>query len=278
MKISDVLKLTAERLKNAKIESATLDAKLLLCEYLKKDKLYLIVNSQEEIEIDDNFEVLVNRRENHEPMQYILGKAEFYGLDFNVNPNVLIPRPDTEILVERVVEFVKNNPYTIMDIGTGSGCIPISIAKNCKNAKLYTIDISEKATATAIENALLNNVQEKITFLNMDILQDFPYLELDCIVSNPPYIEEYVIPTLMKDVKDYEPRIALSGGDDGLIFYRRIIKKACETLKKDGLIAFEIGYNQAQAVTKLLADSNFNKIEVIKDLAGLDRVITATKQ
>lgn len=278
MKICDVLKTTADRLKKSDIDTAMLDARLLLCEYLQKDKLYLIINSNEDIEITDRFEQIVARRENREPMQYILGKAEFYGLDFKVNKHVLIPRPDTEILTEKVIDFVKDNPYTVLDIGTGSGCIPVTIAKNCPNAKLYTVDVSQDATKIAEENAMLNKVKDKITFLNMDILEDFPKLQADCIVSNPPYIEEDVIPTLMDDVKTFEPYIALSGGKDGLVFYRRIVKKADEVLKKGGLIAFEIGHNQSQAVEKILRDNNFTEIKTTKDLAGLDRVVTATKQ
>ncbi len=277
MKICDVLKTTARRLKETGIDTADLDARLLLCKYLKKDKLYLIINSQQDIKIDEEFENLVKRREKHEPMQYILERAEFYGLDFKVNENVLIPRPDTEILVEKTIDYIGDNPYTILDIGTGSGCIPIAIAKNCRNSKLYTVDISENATNLAKENARLNNVDKSITFLNMDILKNFPNLTLDCIVSNPPYIEEDVIPTLMDDVRVYEPYIALSGGKDGLVFYRRIIQKACEVLKTGGFIAFEIGYNQATAVAELL-DNNFTDIKITKDLAGLDRVVTAIKQ
>lgn len=278
MKISDVLKNTADRLKRADIDTASLDAKLLLCKYLQKDKLYLVVNADKEIEIDNSFEQIVSRRENHEPIQYILGKAEFYGLDFKVDKNVLIPRPDTEILVERVINFVGDNLYTVLDIGTGSGCIPITVAANCKNVKAYTVDVSEYATKVAKENAKLNGVEERVTFLNMDILKDFLDLEVDCIVSNPPYIEDGVIPTLMSDVKDYEPYIALSGGADGLVFYRRIAEKGYEILKKGGLIVFEVGYNQAQAVKEILKNNGFVDMEIIKDLAGINRVVTAIKE
>lgn len=277
MKISDVLKNTTERLRRAGIDTANLDAKLLLCKFLKKDKLFLVVNSEKEIEIDEKFVELVSRREKHEPMQYILGKAEFYGLDFKVNKNVLIPRPDTEVLVEKVISFVKNNSYTILDIGTGSGCIPISILVNCPNAKAYAADISADAIEVAKENAKLNNVDKKITFLNIDILNDFPDFSIDCIVSNPPYIEEEVIPTLMEDVKGYEPDIALNGGPDGLIFYRRIAQEGYKILRKGGLIAFEVGYTQAKAVEEILIKNGFAQTEIIKDLAGIERIVSAIK-
>lgn len=278
MKISDILKNTAVRLKRADIDTANLDARLLLCEYLQKDKLYLIVNVNEEIYVDDSFEQLVSRREKHEPMQYILGRAEFYGLNFKVNKNVLIPRPDTEILVEKVIEFVGDNPYTVLDIGTGSGCIPITVAVNCKNVKAYTVDVSEYATNVAKGNASLNRVEERVSFLNMDILKEFPDIEVDCIVSNPPYIEDDVIPTLMSDVRNFEPYIALSGGADGLVFYRRIAEEGYKILKEGGLIAFEVGHNQAQDVADILKNNGFSDIEITKDLAGIGRVVTATKE
>ena len=278
VKISDVLKTTAERLKKADIDTASLDARLLLCEYLKRDKLYLIVHSDEEIAVDEAFEKLVARRENHEPMQYILGKAEFYGLEFVVNENVLIPRPDTEILVERVIDFVGNNPYTVLDIGTGSGCIPITVAANCENVRAITVDISKEATAVAKKNARLNGVEERVSFLNMDILNSFPYTEVECIVSNPPYIEDDVVSTLMSDVKDYEPQIALKGGADGLVFYRRIAEKGFEIIKDGGLIAFEVGYDQARAVSLILEGNGFTDIITFKDFAGIERVVCGTKR
>lgn len=277
MKIRDILKTTADRLKNAGIDTANLDAKLLLCNFLGKDKLYFVVNSEEEAEVNEEFEQLVTRREKCEPMQYILGFAEFYGLEFKVNKSVLIPRPDTEILVERVIDYIGDKSLTLLDIGTGSGCIPISILTNCPNAKAYTADISADAICVAVENARNNKVDDRINFLNMDILNDFPDLKVDCIVSNPPYIEDDVIPTLMDDVKNYEPYIALSGGADGLVFYRRIAQKGCEFLKKGGFIAFEVGHNQAREVEKILIKNGFTQTEIIKDLAGIERVVTAIK-
>lgn len=278
MKIKDVLKNTAERLKNAGIETANLDAKLLLCEYLQKDKVYLIVNSNEDISLDGNFEELVLRRENFEPMQYILGNAEFYGLNFKVNKNVLIPRPDTEVLVEKVIQYIGNNSYTLLDVGTGSGCIPISVAVNCKNVTAYTADISKEATKVARINAKSNGVEGRVKFLNLDILKDFPDFKVDCIVSNPPYIEDEVVPTLMSDVKDYEPLIALKGGKDGLVFYRRISKKGFDILKNGGMIAFEVGHNQSKAVSDILENDGYINIRITNDLAGIGRVVTATKE
>lgn len=278
MKISDILKNTADKFKKAGIDTASLDAGLLLCKYLQVDKVYLIVNSDKDIEITDEFENLVKRRENHEPMHYILGSAEFYGLDFKVNKNVLIPRPDTEVLVEKIIEYIGDNSYTLLDIGTGSGCIPIAIGVNCKNVMAYAVDISKEAIKVSKENAELNRVADRVDFLNMDILKDFPVLEVDCIASNPPYIEDDVIPTLMSDVKDYEPVIALKGGKDGLMFYRRISSEGYKILKKGGLIAFEVGHNQGDEVSKILENDGYINIEITNDLAGIGRVVTAIKE
>lgn len=278
MKISDVLKNTADKLKKAGIETAKLDAGLLLCKYLQVDKVYLIVNSHKDIKPDEKFEELVKRREMHEPMHYILGSAEFYGLDFKVNKNVLIPRPDTEVLVEKVIEYVGDNSYTLLDIGTGSGCIPVTVAVNCRGVKAYSVDISREATKVAEENAKSNGVDGRVTFLKMDILEDFPQFLVDCIVSNPPYIEDEVIPTLMSDVKDFEPLIALAGGKDGLMFYRRISEKGFEILKSGGMIAFEVGHTQSNAVADILKKDGYVNVKITNDLAGIGRVVTAIKE
>ena len=277
MTVSEIILETTKKLKEAQIESANLDSRLLLCEFLGIDKVWLIVNSQKEIENLDGFDELVSRRVNHEPMQYILNRAEFMGLDFYVDSNVLVPRPDTEVLVEKVIEYIGDKKVIFADLGTGSGCIPISILANCKNATGYAFDISAEALKIARRNAESNNVTDRLEFVNMDILTEFPDIELDCIVSNPPYIESDVIPGLMEDVRDFEPKLALDGGADGLLFYRRIADKGWHILKNGGLIAFEIGYNQAESVSRILRDKGFVNIEVIKDIAGNDRVVTAIK-
>ena len=277
MTVNEIILETTKKFKQAQIESANLDSRLLLCEFLGVDKVWLIVNSQKEIDNLDGFEALVERRIGHEPMQYILNRAEFMGLDFYVDKNVLIPRPDTEVLVEKVIEYIGDKKMAFADLGTGSGCIPISILANCKNASGHAVDISAQALSIAQKNAEDNKVAERLGFLNMDILAEFPQLELDCLVSNPPYIEKDVIPGLMEDVRVYEPNIALDGGDDGLVFYRRIADKGWDILKEGGLIAFEMGYNQAESVSGILKDKGYVNTEVTKDIAGNDRVVTANK-
>ncbi len=276
MTISEILKECTTLLKNEKIESASLDCRLLLCYFLGVDTVYLITHKNEEVENYEEFYRLFKRRLNREPMQYILGRAEFMGLDFTVNENVLIPRADTETLVEKVIEFVGNNAYNILDIGTGSGCIPISVLKNCPGCNAVAVDISEAALNVARQNAKNHGVDEKIQFTRADILKEFPGEKFDCIISNPPYIREDVIPTLMEDVKGYEPHIALSGGADGLIFYRRIAREATTHLAPGGLLAFEIGYDQADDLIEILAQNGYKNIAVTKDLAGNDRVVSAT--
>lgn len=277
MTVNEIILETTKKLKEAQIESANLDSRLLLCEFLRVDKVWLIVNSNKEICDLDGFDKLVKRRINHEPMQYILNRAEFMGLDFYVDTNVLVPRPDTEVLVEKVIDFIGDKNMVFADFGTGSGCIPISILANCKNAFAHAFDISSEALKVAIKNADSNMVTDRSDFVNMNILEDFPNIELDCIVSNPPYIESHVIPELMEDVRSYEPGIALDGGKDGLVFYRRIAEQGWDILKDGGLLAFEIGYNQAEDVSNILKNKGYTNIEVTKDIAGNDRVVTANK-
>ncbi len=275
MTISEILKKSAEILRNANIESASLDCRLLLCAFLKVDKLYLIVHPDESVGNTEEFFGLVKRRASHEPMQYILGYAEFMGLRFKVDNNVLIPRPDTEICVEYLIDLIGSSPAHILDIGTGSGCIPISILKNCPGCVASAVDISEKALEIARENAFQNGVSQRIEFTKTDILSDFPKEDFDFIVSNPPYIRDGVIPRLMSDVKDFEPYGALSGGADGLVFYRRIAAEAAKHITPDGSLVFEIGYDQAEDVLGILKANGYSEIKVIKDLSGNDRVVTA---
>ena len=196
------------------------------------------------------------------------------GLTFLVSPSTLIPRADTETLVERAIEFVgdtkvRDTKIKILDIGTGTGCIGISIAHFCENADVTLLDISADALGIAQKNAERNGVNVKV--LQCDILSEIPEGEYDIIVSNPPYIETEVIPTLQTEVKDFEPLSALDGGSDGLIFYRRIAEIGKRLLKDNGLLMFEIGYNQAGAVMEIMAD--YKDVRCEKDLCGNDRVV-----
>lgn len=219
----------------------------------------------------EQIEKIILRRNSGEPLQYILGETEFMGFKFNVNPSTLIPRQDTELLVETAIDVIGEKKVKVIDIGTGSGCIGISIAKLCPNSFVTLLDFSEKALQTAKENALLNKVEIKDVLC--DILKDVPEDKFDIIVSNPPYIETETVKTLESTVKDFEPITALDGGDDGLIFYRRISEIAKGMLENNGVIIFEIGYNQGQAVSDILKENGFKNVEVIKDFCGNDRVV-----
>lgn len=253
-------------------ESPALDAKILLCHVLGCDKLSLSLNREKELTFDEqtHFEALVKRRKNAEPVAYIVGEKEFMSLPFYVDPNVLIPRPDTEILVQ---EAIKN--YTggsILDIGTGSGCIAVSLAYYIKEATVTALDISPSALLVAKKNALRNGVN--IQFIEADILNDEICGKYDMIVSNPPYIKPSVIETLSPDVKLYEPYNALDGGDDGLKFYRRIIEKA--PLNDNGVLLFEVGFDQARDVAQLMIEK-FCSVEIVKDYGGIERVVIGFK-
>lgn len=211
------------------------------------------------------------KRVNHVPVAYIFGKTNFYGYDLKVNENVLIPRLDTEVLVEKLIEDIKsrNEKVSVLDIGTGSGAIIITIQKET-NAKCFAVDISSAALKVATENAKTNRAE--VEFVKSDLFEKISDLKVDFIVSNPPYIETEVVKTLDKEVVSNEPNLALDGGEDGLDFYRRIIKDAKHHLNKNGKLYFEIGYNQGESVSALMKD-DFEMIEVIKDYGGNDRVV-----
>ena len=214
------------------------------------------------------------RRKNGEPLWYIIGECSFMSLDFYVSKGVLIPRPDTETLVETVISAAdKKRELNIIDICAGSGCIGISLAHYLPNAAVDMLDVSDTALETARKNIIRNNVSGRVNLIKADILNEYPDKKYDIAVSNPPYIETDTIDALNVSVKDYEPRLALDGGDDGLLFYRRIISIADKILKENALLAFEIGYDQAKSVTAIMTDK-FTDIRVIRDLADNDRVVT----
>lgn len=266
--IKDILQSAAERLKPVS-DTPVLDARILMETACGCDRLFLIKNRDSTLDEKAliHFESLLSQRLLGKPIAYITGHKEFMGLDFLVNEDVLIPRPDTEALVEFAI---KTDKKRILDIGTGSGAIAVSLAKYIPDASVYAIDISENALKTAAENAARNSVS--IRFLKTDVLSESLPCGFDLIVSNPPYIKSSVIPTLAASVKNFEPITALSGGEDGLLFYREITKKAAVALESKGILAYEIGYDQAYDVTEIMRE-HFEDITVIKDLSGCDRVV-----
>ena len=234
----------------------------------------LILNGRKEAgkEAEARLSELIKRRLSNEPLQYILGSWEFMSLPFFVSKDALIPRQDTETLVEFILSKTDNSEKTLLDIGTGTGCIPISIAHFKRNFTCLGIDLSEKAVALAKRNAENLKVSDRVDFSVCDILSEIPEKKFDIVVSNPPYIKSDIIATLMPEVRDFEPKTALDGGADGLLFYRRICKIAPKILNKGGLLAFEIGFDQGKEVSELMK-KDFLNVAVIKDLCRNDRVI-----
>ena len=261
-------------LKSNNIETPKLKARLLLQYILKKDRQYLIVYDNKEIDKKEQWEYFVNIEKiaNGVPLQHITHTQEFMKMDFFVNENVLIPRPDTEILVEEVINLAKkiDNPR-ILDLCTGSGAIAISIAKNVPSAEVLAIDISEKALEVAKKNA--HRLQAKVKFKKSNLFSNIGKMKFDIIVSNPPYIKKTDIKLLSNEVQK-EPEIALDGGYDGLDFYRKISNQAIDYLKFGSYLCFEIGYDQKEDVTEIIKNTkHFNNIYCKKDLFGNDRVI-----
>lgn len=257
----------------AQIVDAKNDAWLLMEMVCKIDKTFYYVHMDEEIPVDEmkEYESVLKKRAERVPLQYITGEQEFMGLTFYVNSNVLIPRQDTETLVEEALNLAKPG-MRILDMCTGSGCIIISILKNKSDVKGVGCDISKQALIVAKENAKLNNVN--VAFEYSDLFENIEG-KFDMIVSNPPYIRSAEIPSLMPEVAQFEPLKALDGSEDGLEFYRRIIKESKNYLNADGYIIFEIGNDQGEAVSNMLTYAGYNNVRVIKDLAYNDRVVCA---
>ncbi|MEG6567104.1 peptide chain release factor N(5)-glutamine methyltransferase [Thermoanaerobacterium saccharolyticum] len=272
MKIFDALNFGIQYLKSYVLEPR-LEAEGLLSFTLGAEREYIIVNRDKEISEDifERYKGLLDLRISGMPYQYIVGKKHFMGLIFKVSPKVLIPRNDTEILVEEVLKRLKKNDV-VLDIGTGSGAIAVSIAKH-KDVKVYALDISDDALSVARDNAYENGVLDKIVFLKSDLFSSVPKdVKFDVIVSNPPYIRSGDIDKLQEEVKK-EPKIALDGGEDGLLFYRNIVKESKGYIKSGGIIAFEVGYDEAFDVSQILLDGGYGNIEIAKDLQGIDRVV-----
>jgi len=277
-KLEDMLTKARQMLKNEGVGEYQLDAQLFMMKATGFTKVQLFTKNDYCLNNNEaeDFWDMVNKRAKRIPTQYIIGNCQFMGLDFLVSEGVLIPRQDTEILVETILEYRKNNEINnIIDIGTGSGCIPISLLSYGINNAI-AVDISNDAIEVAKKNAALNKVLNRIQFINSNLFEALGeeyYGKFDAIVSNPPYIAKDIIKGLMPEVKDFEPMIALDGGDDGLDFYKKIVPEGKKYLSSNGWMFFEIGYDQGVAVSRLLEEEGFHKIEVIKDLAGLDRVV-----
>ena len=267
-------------LKSASIKSSKLDCEILLSNVLKINREKMLVNLNKKINHQDfiNFNKLINRRVKNEPVAYIVGYKEFWNKKFKVNSDVLIPRPDTEILVEEVIKFTKiNSSLNILDIGTGTGCVLLSVLNERKKCYGTGLDISKKAIIVAKHNAKIQQLENRIRFINSNI-DKFCNGKYDIIISNPPYIKTLSIKKLDDDVRLYEPKLALDGGYDGFFQIREVIKKSSILIKKKGKLFLEIGFNQVNETNKLLLDNKFYVNKIVKDLGKKNRCIISTKK
>lgn len=308
--VGEILRWAAEFLALRQVPDPHIDAGILLAYLLGCEKKELLIHPEKILsggEVE-RFSRLVERRAAREPVQYITGEVEFRGLIFKVNRNVLIPRPETELLAEEAIRGLKERvvrgemnsgdtilnseieygvpgkgkDMTILDLCTGGGCIAISIARELPYSRVYAVDISEGALEVARENAERHGIEDRVIFLSGDLFEGIEPLglegEIDLIVSNPPYVSRKEMEGLPPEIRDYEPLHALDGGKDGLDFYRRIIEEAPFYLARGGLLIMEIGYGQSESVEKLLeSEGDFIEIEIKEDLAGIDRIIRAKK-
>lgn len=277
MTFNEAFRKGIEILKNADNEAPARDAGVLLCSAAHCDRTFLYAHGTKELDDAqyENYFSMLERRAGGMPLQYLTGMQEFMSLPFEVGLGVLVPRQDTELLVETVINLSKERAEMsdILDIGTGSGCIAVSLAYYLPQCSITALDKMPDAIAVAQRNALANGVADRIRFVKSNLFEEMKGEKFDVIASNPPYIRTDDIKGLQREIRCYEPMEALDGGDDGLYFYRKIIQEAPEFLKNNGILAFETGYDQAADVAALMSGS-FKHIKIHKDLAGIDRVVT----
>lgn len=273
----EILKQLRERLAKAGIESAEYESRALLEWVLEIDRseYYMDPAAPVEKEAEEKLFCVCALREKRIPLQYIMGEAEFMGYSFLVNSHVLIPRQDTECLVELAVSLMGDSHGQVLDLCCGSGCIGISVKKICKNTQVTLSDISGEALAVAAEN--VKRLDADVSVVRSDLFEELKGNTYDYILSNPPYIKSKVVEELMPEVKDYEPRLALDGMEDGLYYYRRIIEQSFEFLNDKGRLLFEIGADQGEEVAGLMRRQGFKNVEIKQDLAGLDRIVLGVK-
>lgn len=276
MTFSNYFNQCVKRLEDASIDDARTDIVLLFEYLLKKNRNDLLLCAKDEISSEEVklMEEAVGKREKHIPLQHITGFQNFMGLEFSVNNKVLVPRFDTECLVEEALKDGYDGEK-VLDMCTGSGCIIISYMRYKNNIKGYAADISKDALLVARDNA--KRLDADVEFIESDLFEEITEKNFDMILSNPPYIKTEVIDTLMSEVKDHDPMLALDGGNDGLMFYRKIVNDAFDYLNNGGRLMVEIGHDQGKAVSELFRDRKFTDIEVIKDLSGNDRVVKGRK-
>jgi release factor glutamine methyltransferase len=281
--IAEALKEAGERLRAGSVPNDLLDAQALLAEAGGFDRTYLIINFNQQAPEDllSKFRVMINRRAAGEPLQYITGRQEFFGLEFEVTPDVLIPRPETELIVEEAIRMVEGDRIArplIIDAGTGSGCIAVALARELADARVFASDISEAALRVARRNAARHGPGDRIGFVASDLLDAFAEEEFaDFILSNPPYVSDAEMPSLQREVRDWEPRLALTDSNDGLSFYRRLLKDAPMRLKPGGHLICEMGYMQSERISAMVNHQVWGGVRLLDDLQGIPRTIVLRK-
>lgn len=284
MLIAEALKFASERLRAASVPNDVLDAQTLLAEALGVDRTYLIVNFSRRLNDDElsRYQTLIERRATGEPLQYIVGHQEFFGLEFEVNSAVLIPRPETEIIIEETIRLVGENGIErplLVDVGTGSGCIAITLARELEGARVIAVDLSSSALRLAKRNAERYGLLPGIDFLESDLLDAVSEsIRADFIISNPPYVSEIEWPNLQREVRDWEPRTALTDFGDGLSFFRRLLSDSPARLRLGGYLICEMGYQQAEAVTAMIDLRVWSEPSLIDDLQGIPRTLVLQKR
>ena len=280
MNIEIAIKSACRELKKNKISSALLDSELLLSQIIKKDRKFILLNLDKELDksTQNSFRDLILKRSRGKPLAYLTGIKSFWKYDFKVNEKVLIPRPDTEVIIEQVLRIYKNKNYlNFLEVGVGSGCIALSILKEKKFFSGTGIDLSQDCVEICRYNAKKLGVSNRIKLVKSDV-DKLIFHKYDLIISNPPYIKKFDLNKLNREVINYEPKLALDGGLEGLSVIRKVIKKSSELIKKNGKLILEIGYDQRLPVKRMLNENNFYINKIIKDLAKNDRCIISTKK
>jgi release factor glutamine methyltransferase len=283
MTIAETLKSAAEILRAASVPDNLLDAQTLLAEAIGCDRTYLIVNFNQLLTEDalTRYRELIERRAAGEPLQYITGRQEFFGLEFEVTPDVLIPRPETEIIIEETVRLAHLSEIeksVIVDVGTGSGCIAITLARELPSSRAAATDVSTAALKVARRNALRHGLIDRIDLVAANLLDAFaekPFA--DFIISNPPYVADRELAALQREVRDWEPRIALTDFGDGLSFYRRLLSQSRPRIKPGGYLICEIGYSQSESVIAMIDHTVWHEHRLIDDLQGIPRTLVLKK-
>ena len=276
--LAELLKEAEIILRSAGIPEPAREAASLMQFAIARDRTFVIAHpeyplSKRETEV---FESAVRRRAAREPFQYIVGKQEFFGLDFIVTPDVLIPRPETEILVERAVEILDGrHGGRILEIGVGSGCISVAILKNCPKVTAMAVDVSKLAIEVALRNASMHGVDGRLTLVRSDVYSEISPERFDLIVSNPPYVPESEIAGLQPEVRDHEPNLALTDGSTGLTIVERIVAGALNRLSPHGYLLIEVGFGQSSTVREMLRENEWSNVELLPDLQGIPRIIAA---